>query len=67
MLHVFSTNRVKLVARTPTATIKKEQRSTRCRGSSHETGPHTGASRGSYAASSSFLGLGRGSKQIAPF
>jgi len=26
MLHVFSTNRVKLVARTPTATIKKVQR-----------------------------------------
>ena len=26
MLYVFSTNRVKLVARTPTATIKKGQR-----------------------------------------
>ena len=26
MLHVFSTNRVKLMARTPTATIKKGQR-----------------------------------------
>ena len=26
MLHVFSTNLVKFVARTPTATIKKEQR-----------------------------------------
>jgi len=26
MLHVFSTNRVKLVARTPTTTIKKGQR-----------------------------------------
>jgi len=26
MLHVFSTNRVKLVARTPTTAIKKRQR-----------------------------------------
>ena len=26
MLHIFSTNRVKFVARTPTATVKKRQR-----------------------------------------